>query len=150
MPTEYGETVRFFRSIAPKTAIALFLRFAVSRGCRFHRRATGKTKSTGAPVTEEFEIQLELQSIGRTAPLADRYRRRVDRRFLDQSALTGEPIPVQQHVGDEVTSGSNNAGEAFDLPSRTSPPNAHVPALCAWSMENMHKRTAGFAAQSGH
>ena len=34
---------------------------------------------------------------------------------LDQSALTGEPIPVQQRAGDEVMSGSTNAGEAFDL-----------------------------------
>jgi heavy metal translocating P-type ATPase len=34
---------------------------------------------------------------------------------LDQSALTGEPIPVQQQAGDEVMSGSTNAGEAFDL-----------------------------------
>lgn len=34
---------------------------------------------------------------------------------LDQSALTGEPIPVQRHAGDEVMSGSTNAGEAFDL-----------------------------------
>jgi heavy metal translocating P-type ATPase len=34
---------------------------------------------------------------------------------LDQSALTGEPIPVQQQAGDDVMSGSTNAGEAFDL-----------------------------------
>src|ERR1700692_2486957 len=34
---------------------------------------------------------------------------------LDQSVLTGESIPVQQRVGDEVMSGSTNAGEAFDL-----------------------------------
>jgi heavy metal translocating P-type ATPase len=34
---------------------------------------------------------------------------------LDQSALTGEPVPVQQHAGDEVMSGSTNVGEAFDL-----------------------------------
>lgn len=34
---------------------------------------------------------------------------------LDQSALTGEAIPVQQHAGDAVMSGSTNAGEAFDL-----------------------------------
>ena len=34
---------------------------------------------------------------------------------LDRSALTGEPIPVQQRTGDEVMSGSTNAGEAFDL-----------------------------------
>ena len=35
--------------------------------------------------------------------------------ILDQSALTGEPIPVQQRAGAEVMSGSTNAGEAFDL-----------------------------------
>src|SRR4029077_1440275 len=35
--------------------------------------------------------------------------------ILDQSALTGEAIPVQQRSGDEVMSGSTNAGEAFDL-----------------------------------
>jgi len=34
---------------------------------------------------------------------------------LDQSALTGEPIPVQQRAGDEAMSGSTNAGDAFDL-----------------------------------
>lgn len=35
--------------------------------------------------------------------------------ILDQSALTGEPIPVQQRAGGEVMSGSTNAGDAFDL-----------------------------------
>jgi heavy metal translocating P-type ATPase len=34
---------------------------------------------------------------------------------LDQSALTGEPMPVQLKVGDLVLSGSSNAGEAFHL-----------------------------------
>src|SRR6202158_2139510 len=34
---------------------------------------------------------------------------------VDRSALTGEPIPVQQRIGDDVMSGSTNAGEAFDL-----------------------------------
>jgi heavy metal translocating P-type ATPase len=34
---------------------------------------------------------------------------------LDQSALTGESMPVQQKVGDLVMSGSSNAGEAFHL-----------------------------------
>jgi heavy metal translocating P-type ATPase len=34
---------------------------------------------------------------------------------LDQSALTGEIMPIQQGVGEAVMSGSTNAGEAFHL-----------------------------------
>jgi heavy metal translocating P-type ATPase len=35
--------------------------------------------------------------------------------MLDQSALTGESMPVRLEHGQEVMSGSTNAGEAFDL-----------------------------------
>jgi cation transport ATPase len=34
---------------------------------------------------------------------------------LDQSALTGESMPIQLRVGDSVMSGSTNVGEAFHL-----------------------------------
>ncbi len=35
--------------------------------------------------------------------------------FVDTSALTGEPLPVRLHRGEDALSGSTNAGEAFDL-----------------------------------
>ncbi len=35
--------------------------------------------------------------------------------MLDQSALTGESMPVRLEHGQAVMSGSTNAGEAFDL-----------------------------------
>ncbi|CAM3085720.1 heavy metal translocating P-type ATPase [Paracoccus nototheniae] len=35
--------------------------------------------------------------------------------LLDQSALTGESMPVRRQQGHEVMSGSTNAGDAFDL-----------------------------------
>ncbi|KGF69179.1 haloacid dehalogenase [Hoeflea sp. BAL378] len=38
-----------------------------------------------------------------------------DRAILDQSALTGESMPVRLLRGQEVMSGSTNAGDAFDL-----------------------------------
>lgn len=38
-----------------------------------------------------------------------------DRAVLDQSALTGESMPVRLDHGHEVMSGSTNAGDAFDL-----------------------------------
>lgn len=34
---------------------------------------------------------------------------------LDESALTGEPIPIQRRPGDQVRSGAVNAGAPFDL-----------------------------------
>lgn len=35
--------------------------------------------------------------------------------LLDESALTGEPLPVRREAGDTVMSGTTNAGDAFNL-----------------------------------
>ncbi len=39
---------------------------------------------------------------------------------LDESALTGEPLPVEREVGDAVRSGAVNAGAGFDMRATTS------------------------------
>ena len=47
---------------------------------------------------------------------------------LDQSALTGESLPLQQHEGQPVLSGSTNAGDTFDLiVSARAPRRARMP-----------------------
>jgi heavy metal translocating P-type ATPase len=40
--------------------------------------------------------------------------------ILDEAALTGEPLPVEREVGDDVRSGVVNAGGPFDLRATTS------------------------------
>ncbi len=37
---------------------------------------------------------------------------------LDQSVLTGEALPIQQHAGEAVLSGSTNAGDSFGVSAR--------------------------------
>ena len=40
--------------------------------------------------------------------------------MLDESALTGEPLPVEHDAGSAVCSGCTNAGDSFELRARTS------------------------------
>jgi cation transport ATPase len=65
---------------------------------------------------------------------------------LDQSALTGESLPVQLRPGDAVLSGSTNVGDAFDLTAErpaaqstyagvirlVGPPSARAPRCRGW------------------
>jgi cation transport ATPase len=43
---------------------------------------------------------------------------------LDESALTGEALPVRRVAGEAVTSGSTNAGDAFDLAATSAAPDS--------------------------
>ncbi|MBN9066712.1 MAG: HAD-IC family P-type ATPase [Rhizobiales bacterium] len=53
-----------------------------------------------------------------------------ERAVLDQSAMTGESMPVRLMRGQEVMSGSTNAGEAFDLrASRRAAESTHAGIL---------------------
>ncbi|WP_458759203.1 heavy metal translocating P-type ATPase [Afipia sp. TerB] len=38
-----------------------------------------------------------------------------DGALVDESAMTGEGVPVEKHSGEEIPSGATNAGNAFDL-----------------------------------
>jgi len=35
--------------------------------------------------------------------------------LIDEAVLTGEPIPVRQQAGEEVSSGTINAGDTFEM-----------------------------------
>src|SRR3989304_4524274 len=49
---------------------------------------------------------------------------------IDESALTGEPLPVELHRGGAVRSGTANAGAAFDLRvTRPAPESAYAPRV---------------------
>ena len=94
------------------------------------------------------EVPLDEIAAGR--PAADpagrrgaggRHGRRATARLLDQSALTGESMPVRLDRGDDVMSGSTNAGEAFDL-AATQPraATAPMPASSGWSRRRRRPR----------
>jgi P-type E1-E2 ATPase len=50
---------------------------------------------------------------------------------LDQSALTGEAMPVQLKIGQQALSGSTNVGEAFSLLATIWPLKAPMPVSSA-------------------
>ncbi|NLT55161.1 MAG: cadmium-translocating P-type ATPase [Actinomycetales bacterium] len=64
------------------------------------------------PVSEVARGNLLLVGPGEVVPVDGHL---VDRATLDESALTGEPLPVERPPGEEVRSGSVNAGSPFSL-----------------------------------
>ena len=67
-----------------------------------------------SPALEDVVVgDLLLVQPGEIVPVDGRVER--DVAVLDESALTGEPLPVERHVGDDVRSGTVNAGDAFVL-----------------------------------
>lgn len=65
------------------------------------------------PLEQIAPGQLILVRQGDVAPVDGTVQS--DTALLDQSALTGEAMPVRLSRGDEVMSGATNAGDAFDL-----------------------------------
>ena len=55
--------------------------------------------------------------------------------ILDQSALTGESMPVKVPCGEAAMSGSTNVGEAFDLTATRRAAEAPMPGSYVWSRQ---------------
>jgi heavy metal translocating P-type ATPase len=88
------------------------LAMLVSRAPRTARRVTPDGIDE-VPVDDVLPGDLLLVRAGEVVPVDGR----VDDEpaVLDESALTGEPLPVTRRAGDDVRSGVANAGEAFHL-----------------------------------
>ncbi len=59
---------------------------------------------------------------------------------VDESALTGEPLPVTCATGDPVRSGAANAGEAFDLKATRRAADSAYAAIVRLVQEAQHQR----------
>ena len=75
-----------------------------------HRRREGAVEEV--PVDELLPGDVVVVRAGEVIPVDGVA---VGEAVVDESALTGEPLPVSYAAGSELRSGSANAGEAFDL-----------------------------------
>ena len=88
------------------------LRALQERAPRLAHRVEGATL-TSPPLEEIVAGDLLLVRPGEIVPVDGRLEREVA--VLDESALTGESLPVERRGGDDVRSGAVNAGDAFTL-----------------------------------
>jgi heavy metal translocating P-type ATPase len=92
------------------------LRLLLERAPRIvHRYADGEL--TSPPLEDVGRGDLLMVQPGEVVPVDGLVER--DTAVLDESALTGEPLPVEHRAGDAVRSGVVNAGGPFDLRATT-------------------------------
>ncbi len=91
------------------------LRLLLERSPRLARRRTGD-QVTEIPVDEVVLGDRLLVRAGEVVPVDGRL---LSPAVVDESTLTGEPLPVERAVGETVRSGSVNAGDPFDLLATT-------------------------------
>ena len=92
------------------------LRSLLARAPRIVHRYLGD-ELTSPPLHEVQPGDLLLVQPGEVVPVDGLIER--DVAVLDESALTGEPLPVEHGAGDAVRSGVLNAGGPFDLRATT-------------------------------
>ncbi len=92
------------------------LRALMERAPRIvHRYEQGELTEPSLDAVRRGDLLLVMP--GEVVPVDGLVER--DVAVLDESALTGEPLPVERAVGDQVRSGVVNAGSAFDLRANT-------------------------------
>jgi heavy metal translocating P-type ATPase len=89
------------------------LRSLVDRAPRIGHRREGD-RIVEVPVDELETGDVVVVRAGEVVP-ADGSVADSHEAVIDTSALTGEPLPVAIHPGEEVLSGTSNAGEAFEV-----------------------------------
>ena len=92
------------------------LRALLERAPRIVHRYDGEDL-TEPPIDDVVVGDLLLVQPGEVVPVDGRLERGAA--VLDESALTGEPLPVEREAGDAVRSGAVNAGAPFDLRATT-------------------------------
>jgi len=112
-------------------AAAIIIAF-INLGAALEMRARGKTSEaikrliglqpkTARVVRDRIETDIPIEEVGREETLRIRPGERIavdgdiieGESSIDESMLTGEPVPVQKHVGDEVSAGTINKAGTF-------------------------------------
>lgn len=93
------------------------LRALLERAPQIVHRYAG-SELTSPPLEDVGRGDLLMVQPGEVVPVDGLVER--DVAVLDESALTGEPLPVEHRAGDAVRSGVVNAGGPFDLRATTS------------------------------
>jgi heavy metal translocating P-type ATPase len=101
-----------------------------------HRRSHGAVQEVGVDAVRPGDVIVvrsgEVLAVDGTVASATA--------TIDESALTGEPLPIRCATGDPVRSGTANAGEAFDLRATRRAAESAYAAIVRLVQEAGHQR----------
>ena len=112
------------------------LRLLVERTPRTARRRAGD-RVDGMPREQVVPGDVLLVGTGEVVPVDGRL---LARGTFDESALTGEPMPVERPTGDDVRSGVVNAGPPVELSPRRRRPSRPTRASSGSSSRPRRRR----------
>jgi heavy metal translocating P-type ATPase len=86
---------------------------------RMPRNATRVKNDNSLEVITVAEISIGDRLLIKTGEIVPTDGHLLIAATLDESALTGEPLPVQRQIGEEISSGILNAGSPFEFQARS-------------------------------